>query len=119
MTEASAQKVLPAYGGDAISTQAVEADAALDAASKVEPPPALVILSERLGLSRFEQQVLLLCAAVELDTRIATLCARAQDDMNKSYPTFALALSALDEPTWDALSPQRPLRYQIGRASCR
>ena len=97
--------------GDVLDAQISEAAAALDAASKAEPPPALVILSERLGLSRFEEQVLMFCTALELDTNIAALCARAHDDAHKSYPTFALALAILDEPTWDALSPQRPLRY--------
>jgi hypothetical protein len=74
-------------------------------------PSALAILSERLGLSRFEQDVLLLCAAIELDTRIAGLCARAQDDPNKPFPTFALALALFEEASWDAMSPERPLRY--------
>jgi hypothetical protein len=72
---------------------------------------ALMVLAERLKLSRFEQQVLLLCAAVELDTRIPLLCARAQDDLHKTYPTFALALALFDEPVWNALSPHGPLRY--------
>jgi len=45
-----------------------------------EQPPALVILSRRFGLSRFELEVLLLCAAMELDTRIPALCARAQGE---------------------------------------
>ena len=76
-----------------------------------EPPPALIILAQRLGLSHFEQQVLLLCAALELDTRIPSLCARAQNDPHKPYPTFALALALFDDPVWDALSPQNPLRY--------
>ena len=84
---------------------------AVAAAESAEPPPALYILSERFGLSRFEQEVLLLCAAMELDTRIANLCARAQGDPNRSYPTFALALALFDEPVWEALSPERPLRY--------
>jgi ATPase family associated with various cellular activities (AAA) len=74
-------------------------------------PSALAILGERLGLSLFEQDVLLLCAAMELDTRIAGLCARAQDDANKPFPTFALALALFDEPCWDVLSPERPLRH--------
>jgi hypothetical protein len=47
---------------------------------------------------------------MELDTGMPALCARAQDS-SKPYPTFALALSILDEPTWEALSPERPLRY--------
>lgn len=77
----------------------------------LEAPPALVILSQRLGLSRFERQVLLLCAAMELDTRIASLCASAQGQPHRRYPTFALALTLFDEPAWDILSPERPLRY--------
>lgn len=97
--------------GDVLHAQIEEAAAELDAAAKAEPPPALVILSERLGLSRFEQEILLLCASVELDTRIGALCARSQDDANKPYPTFALALAMFTEPAWDALSPQHPLRY--------
>ena len=39
------------------------------------------------------------------------LCARAQDDPQKNFPTFALALALFDEPSWDALSPERPLRF--------
>ena len=90
-------------------TQAAKEMAAAEA---VDPPPALILLSWRLGLSRFEQQTLLLCAAMELDTRIAALCACAQDDPSRPHhPTFALALTLLDEPAWDALSPERPLRY--------
>jgi hypothetical protein len=80
-------------------------------AEAVKPPPASILLSQRLGLSRFEQQILLLCAAMELDTRIARLCTQAQDNPHQPYPTFALALSLFDDPAWDALSPERPLRY--------
>jgi hypothetical protein len=80
-------------------------------AGKMDPPPALLILGQRLGLSRFEREVLLLCAAVELDTNIPFLCAHAQHHPDKLYPTFALALSLFDEPAWDALSPQHPLRH--------
>jgi len=83
----------------------------MDEAGKSQPPPALLLLSHQLGLSRFEQDVLLLCIAMELDTRIASLCAQAQDDKVKSYPTFALAMTLFDDPAWDALSPHRPLRY--------
>jgi hypothetical protein len=89
----------------------VEAEQALTQAERNEPPPALMILAHRLGLSHFEQQVLLLCAAVDLDTWIPSLCARAQRDPHKPYPTFALALTLFDEPVWNALSPQNPLRY--------
>src|SRR6266699_2730510 len=87
--------------------------AAKDAAeSQMQSPPALVELANILGLSRFERDLLFLCVAMELDTGTATLCAQAQDDGQRPYPTFALALSLFDdEATWDVLSPKRPLRY--------
>ena len=54
---------------------------------------------------------MLLCAAMELDTGIGALCARAQREPSRPYPTFALALTLFADPAWDALSPERPLRY--------
>lgn len=78
---------------------------------KFEHPPALLLLANRFGLTTFEHNVLLLCIAMELDTRIALLCARAQRDSSKAYPTFALALILFDEPEWNVMSPERPLRY--------
>jgi hypothetical protein len=86
---------------------------AMVAAPSAKGPPfrsALEILTERLGLSAFERDVLFLCAAVEFDPHIAALCAQAQGDPHRPYPTFALALSLFDEPRWDVLSPHRPLR---------
>jgi hypothetical protein len=76
-----------------------------------EPPPALLVLSKLLGLSAFEREILLLCVATELDTSIGQLCGRAQGDPSRRYPTFALALALFDEPSWDALSPEHPLRH--------
>ncbi|MFL6672250.1 MAG: ATP-binding protein [Massilia sp.] len=76
-----------------------------------DPPPALAVLAARLGLSGFERNVLLLCAAMEFDTRIADLCARAQGNQGRNYPTFGLALALFEAPAWEALSPHRPLRY--------
>jgi hypothetical protein len=61
-------------------------------------------------LGPFEEQVLLLCTAMELDTRIASLCGQAQGEA-RPWPTFALALALLDDPVWEALSPERPLRH--------
>jgi AAA+ superfamily predicted ATPase len=85
--------------------------AELEQAADMQPPPALLLLAQRLGLTRFEQELLLLCAAMELDTRVASLCAQAQADPARPYPTYALALALSDQPSWDALSPHRPLRY--------
>jgi len=89
-----------------------KAEEAMLTAEKSDPPPAMAVLAERLQLSRFEQRLLLLCAAPELDTRIPGLCAEAQGDPHKGYPTFALAFALFpDDASWDALSPERPLRY--------
>jgi hypothetical protein len=93
---------------DPIERAAAEMSAA---ENKMSPPPALVLLSHRLGLSRFERDILLLCTALELDTRIAGLCAQVQENPARPYPTFALALAIFSEPAWEALSPERPLRY--------
>ena len=80
-------------------------------AADCDPPPALILLSYKLGLSEFEQWVLLLCAAMEFDTSIAHLCAEAQDHPNRPYPTFALALACFDQPEWGVVLPEGALRY--------
>jgi ATPase family associated with various cellular activities (AAA) len=74
-------------------------------------PPALTLLVQRLGLTTFERNVLLLCAGMELDPVIPGLCAQAQGDPLRPYPTFALAMTLFKHPSWDALSPERPLRH--------
>src|SRR6185369_11563105 len=84
--------------------------AELEAFEKESPPPALMVLSRLFNLSTFERDLLLLCAGMELDTSVASLCARAQGDSHRPFPTFALALALFDEPAWDVLSPERPLR---------
>ncbi|HET8631261.1 MAG TPA: hypothetical protein VFL91_27900, partial [Thermomicrobiales bacterium] len=100
----------PGHGPPATDEAVREAAAVMRDREAAGPPPALALLGERFGLSRFEREVLLLCAALELDTRVAALCARAQDDPHRPYPTFALALALFDDPAWDVLSPERPLR---------
>jgi ATPase family associated with various cellular activities (AAA) len=77
-------------------------------AEQVLPHPAMIELRVRFGLSRFEQQVLLLCIAIELDPQITQFYLQLQGN---SYPTFALAFSLFPQPAWDSLSPERPLRY--------
>jgi ATPase family associated with various cellular activities (AAA) len=73
-------------------------------------PSALEMLCTRFGLSPFERDVLLLSAGVELDSTFAALCARAQGDPARPFPTFSLALAALPGAHWSALSPGAPLR---------
>lgn len=62
------------------------------------------------GLSAFERDVVLLTAAYELDPTTAARCAAASGDPERAYPTFSLALAALAEPHWSALTPVAPLR---------
>jgi ATPase family protein associated with various cellular activities (AAA)/winged helix domain-containing protein len=76
-----------------------------------DPLPAPILLRHLLGLKPFELDVLLLCVAVDLDPSMPGLCAAAQRDPRMAYPTFALALSLFEEPTWDALAPRGSLRY--------
>ncbi|WP_328609091.1 AAA family ATPase [Amycolatopsis sp. NBC_00345] len=96
---------------DGLGERVASAAREVEHAEAMTPPPALVVLAGRLGLSRFERDTLLLCAAIELDPSIAALCARAHGDERLAYPTFALALAALPGPAWEAVSPQGGLRF--------
>jgi len=80
-------------------------------AGQMSSPPTLESLCKIFGLSNFERMVLLLCAAVELDSQFDSFLASAQKDNAGSYPTFSLAMSVFPEPHWSALSPAAPLRY--------
>jgi hypothetical protein len=84
-------------------------------------PAALDALAAAFGLSEFERGILLLCAGVELAGDFAPLLARAQGDPARAYPTFGLALAALPEAHWSALSPEAALRrwrmIEVGPAS--
>jgi hypothetical protein len=74
------------------------------------PPTTLDVLCSSFGLSSFERAIVLLCAGVELDPEIAGLCATAQGNSARPYPTFSLAMAALPDPHWSALTPAAPLR---------
>jgi hypothetical protein len=91
--------------------QLTQALAKLEDAASALPPPAMVMLAQGFNLSHFEKEILLLCAAMELDTRMPDLCAEAQTNAQRPYPTFALAMTLFDDPSWNALSPESPLRY--------
>ena len=94
-----------------LKEQIQAATAQRNEAARMDPAPALLILSERFGLSEFEQDTLFLCAAMEFDPGLDTFFSRAQGHPSRTHPTFGLALSAFDNPSWDALSPHRPLRF--------
>ncbi|TLF52865.1 AAA family ATPase [Halomonas urmiana] len=76
----------------------------------MERPPAIDILAELFGLSGFERDVILLAAGVEMDARLAVLCAEAAGRAARGGASFGLALAALPEPHWSALAPLAPLR---------
>ncbi len=84
-----------------------EAQPASAAPAEVDP---LRRLSERFGLSAFEQQLLLLGAAIELDSETSELCAEAQGSGRQGYLNFALALAVLPGAHLSALLPSAPLR---------
>ncbi|NBE52173.1 ATP-binding protein [Streptomyces boluensis] len=70
----------------------------------------LTALMSCFGLSTFERDLVLLTAAQELDPTTAARCAAASGDPERAYPTFSLALAALADPHWSALTPVAPLR---------
>jgi hypothetical protein len=80
-------------------------------AAGMTSPPALESICTLFRLSPFERDVLLLCAGIELDSRISTLCASIQNEPVRNYPTFSLALSVFPEAHWSALTPAAPLRW--------
>jgi hypothetical protein len=79
---------------------------------KTRDLPRFVELSTRLRLTSFEEQLLLLCLAIELEPHFfATLCAKVQRQPTQRYATFHLAFSLFEPGHWDVTSPERPLRY--------
>ena len=100
--ESQNAKPAPSAGG---ASQALQ-----DAAAAMPSPSALEFLCTTFNLSAFERDLLLLCAGIELDSTFAAVCAEAQGDPARAFPTLSLALAALPEAHWTALTPSAPLR---------
>jgi AAA+ superfamily predicted ATPase len=79
-------------------------------AGAMSAPPMLERIRADFGLSPFERDVLLLCAAADANAKVAALCATAHGEPQRVNPTFSLALAALPDPHWSALTPSAPLR---------
>ncbi|MEU8925686.1 ATP-binding protein [Kitasatospora sp. NPDC048545] len=75
-----------------------------------QPATALDAVTASFGLTPFERDVLVLTSAPAIDPTAAARCAAAGGDPGRAYPTFSLALAALDQPHWSALTPVGPLR---------
>jgi hypothetical protein len=95
-----------------------EADSPRDQAaeSAAEPPPwvhpeppAWETLQMLFGLSEFERDILLLCAGVELSSRLRERCERLAGERQPAV-SFGMALALLGNPHWSALAPDQPLR---------
>jgi hypothetical protein len=72
--------------------------------------PLLQALCGAFHLSDFERDIVLLCAAAELDPAMPALCMACHDDQRLRRPTFRLAVQVLPEAHWSALLPDAPLR---------
>ncbi|MFJ3789657.1 ATP-binding protein [Kitasatospora sp. NPDC090091] len=99
----------PRPAGSDLAEAVARAAAAREAAAAAVHP-AHVELADRLGLTAFERDVLLLAAAREFDPSLDALCVAAGALGREPGPTFGLALRLFEQPAWDALSPERPLR---------
>ncbi len=78
--------------------------------TSLNPPPAIDRLTEIFQLSRFEREILLLCAGIEMDSTLAAQCSEALGSSRRSSINFSLCLALLAEPHWSALAPAAPLR---------
>jgi len=96
--------------GDADETRA-DADGALAGTrDEMASAAAIDVLSSAFGLSRFERDVLLLCAGVEMQTAIARRCAALNGSSGAAYATFGIGLGTFADAHWSALAPDAPLR---------
>ncbi len=77
---------------------------------RMSPPPALEFACAAFGLSSFERAILVCAAGVELDASFGAVCAAAQSDRGLAHMTFGLALAAMPDAHWTAVTPAGPLR---------
>lgn len=78
----------PFYISDEEIAQALQSSTELEL-------PALYFLNDKLELTQFEKDVLLIIFAVEIDPKYSRIYAYLQDDMNKQYPTVNFIVSLL------------------------
>lgn len=99
-----------------IEQQRIDNAARAGASARAGTRLPIVQLADRFGLSLFEIDVLLLCAAPELQLRYETLFAYAQNDITKKHLSVDLALNLLCPTLEEALlrrtifADEEPLR---------
>ncbi|GAA0274313.1 ATP-binding protein [Alteraurantiacibacter aestuarii] len=102
------RQMLAAYaGGDVDAVRQGEPPLRFSTLDGASSPTPLAWLMQIFGLTEFEADILLLCAAMELDAECAHQVVRLQDG---ATPTFSLALAAFPGAHWSALLPDAPLR---------
>lgn len=92
---AEVQAIRDLFDGDETTTTPLPVDAG--------QPTAADRIQHCFGLSQFERSLLVLCAAVELDSSFLLAIG--------GQPTFSLALGTLPGAHWSAITPDAPLRY--------
>jgi SpoVK/Ycf46/Vps4 family AAA+-type ATPase len=73
---------------------------------------SLACLSQLFGLTRFEEECLLVCVAAELDRKYEKLYAYLQDDVTRKRPSVELVLSLLCETTEEKLAARSAFHAQ-------
>lgn len=73
--------------------------------------PAIERLVQKMGLTNFERDILLLCAAMELDAGVADLVSSLQGSLTHIQPGLGFCLSLFKDAHWSAISPGGTLRY--------
>jgi AAA+ superfamily predicted ATPase len=75
-----------------------------------DPVPALETLSQTFHLSKFEKNILVLCAGAEIDGEVSGLCSKLYNNSNSKFPTFDIALRTFPGADWEAILPDSNLR---------
>jgi hypothetical protein len=83
-------------------------DAVARAEAEMPSPSGLRQAATTFGLTEFERELLALCAACELDATLPPLL--SQNDERRVLVHFGMALAALPDPHWNAITPLGPLR---------
>ena len=95
---------------DAEASAAVPTREAVLDATPMPGPSSIDQVCELFQLSPFERDLLLLCAGIEMSSELASLVGLLQGDDRRPYASFGLALAALPEAHWSAITPDGALR---------
>lgn len=104
--------------GDADSSRA-DLDERVSASLDQEIPLALPQLARLFGLTPFEQRVLLLALAPELDGKFGVLYAYLQDDVTRKRPSVDLAIRLLCASPEEGLSSMAAFSHQAALSRLR